>query len=74
MEQHRAREAEKALLAYATIDPNHPWPRPNRVSAENKIWDIYALEDPLDRGPRELAWRAYRDAEGHPGVQRHSSR
>ena len=46
MELRLARDAERALLAYVTIDPNHPdLLRPYRVVAENKIWDIYAWED-----------------------------
>lgn len=69
LELHRVRDAQAALLAYVTIDPNHPnIPRPNRITAENKLWDIYALEDRMDDG-RALAWRAYRDASGQPSVQ-----
>ena len=65
---NRAREAEATFLAYLAVDPNHDTRRPNRVIVENKLWDIHAIEGRWDDA-RALAWRAYKDAEGRPGVQ-----
>jgi Flp pilus assembly protein TadD len=68
LELNRAREAEATLLAYLAVDRNHPSPRPKRVVVENKLWDIYALEDRWEDA-RALAWRAYKDADDQPRVQ-----
>ncbi len=69
LERKRAREAETAFLAYVAPDPNHPrLARGDRVVIENKLWDIYALEDRWVDA-RKVAWQAYKDAERQPGVQ-----
>jgi Flp pilus assembly protein TadD len=69
LELKRAREAEAAFLAYIAPDPNHPRPRPERVTVENKLWDIYAWEDRWEEA-RKIAWQAYKDADGRPDIQR----
>lgn len=69
LELKRAREAEDAFLAYVKPDPNHPrLAKTDRVVIENKLWDIYALEDRW-ADARKIAWQAYKDAERQPAVQ-----
>ena len=75
LELNRARDAESAFLALLAVDPNHPERhgsrafRETRVFVENKLLDVYALEDRWDEA-RALAWRAYRDASGSIDTQR----
>jgi tetratricopeptide (TPR) repeat protein len=59
------RDAEKALLGYLNVDPNHPSPRPRRVEVENKLLDIYAWEDRWEEA-RAVIWKAYEDIGDQP--------
>ena len=63
LELNRLKDAEIALLAYLDADPNHPSARPQRRVVEDKLLDIYGLEDRWEEA-RAIVWKSYDDASG----------